>query len=132
MIFAERRAFGTGMNYSVLSVFDKNMWKYLENATVMKYSLSKAPKEREMRNKPQRRKQRRTAAEFRLLQSLYDRAQLSNTNDVGSKRIVKTSLDIAYTLIFLLKKMWVAFAFAKATHIFSAKIPVNLISYLLE
>ena len=27
---------------------------------------------------------------------------------------------MAYTL-FLLKKMWVAFAFAKATHIFSAK-----------
>ena len=25
---------------------------------------------------------------------------------------------MAYTLIFLLKKMWVAFAFAKATHIF--------------
>ena len=31
------------------------------------------------------------------------------------------SLNMAYTLIFLLKKMWVAFAFAKATHIFSAK-----------
>ena len=28
--------------------------------------------------------------------------------------------------------MWVAFAFAKATHIFSAKIPVNLVLYLLE
>ena len=28
--------------------------------------------------------------------------------------------------------MWVAFAFAKATHIFSAKVPVNLILYLLE
>ena len=26
---------------------------------------------------------------------------------------------MAYVLIFLLKKMWVAFAFAKATHIFS-------------
>ena len=42
--------------------------------------------------------------------------------------------NIAYTLIFLLKiKMCVAFAFTKATHIFfSAKIPVNLILYLLE
>ena len=28
------------------------------------------------------------------------------------------SLNMAYMLIFLLKKMWVAFAFAKATHIF--------------
>ena len=42
------------------------------------------------------------------------------------------SLNIAYTLTFLLKKMWVAFAFAKATHIFSAKVPVNLILYLLD
>ena len=42
------------------------------------------------------------------------------------------SLNTAHTLIFLLKKMWVAFAFAKATHIFSAKIPVNWILYLLE
>ena len=31
------------------------------------------------------------------------------------------SLNMAYMQIFLLKKMWVAFAFAKATHIFSAK-----------
>ena len=31
------------------------------------------------------------------------------------------SLTMAYTLIFLLKKMWVAFAFAKATHIFFSK-----------
>ena len=37
---------------------------------------------------------------------------------------------MAYMLIFLLKKMSVAFA--KATHIFSAKIPVNLLLYLLE
>ena len=28
---------------------------------------------------------------------------------------------MAYTLIFLLNKMWVAFAFAKATHIFFSK-----------
>ena len=28
---------------------------------------------------------------------------------------------MAYMLIFLLKKMWVAFAFAKATHIFFSK-----------
>ena len=34
-----------------------------------------------------------------------------------------------YTNIFA-EKMWVAFA--KATHIFSAKIPVNLVLYLLE
>ena len=31
------------------------------------------------------------------------------------------SLNMAYMLIFLLKKMWVAFAFAKATHIFFSK-----------
>ena len=31
------------------------------------------------------------------------------------------SLNMAYTLIFLLKKMWVAFALAKATHIFFSK-----------
>ena len=31
-------------------------------------------------------------------------------------------LNMGYTLIFLLKKCWVAFAFAKGTHIFSAKI----------
>ena len=31
------------------------------------------------------------------------------------------SLNMAYTLIFLLKKIWVAFAFAKATHIFFSK-----------
>ena len=42
------------------------------------------------------------------------------------------SWNMAYMLIFLLKKMWVAFAFAKATHIFSAKIVVDLILYLLE
>ena len=28
---------------------------------------------------------------------------------------------MAYRLIFLLKKMWVSFAFSKATHIFSEK-----------
>ena len=33
------------------------------------------------------------------------------------------SLNVAYTLIFLLKKC--EYIFAKATHIFSAKIPVN-------
>ena len=31
------------------------------------------------------------------------------------------SLSMAHMLIFLLKKMWVAFAFAKATHIFKQK-----------
>ena len=31
------------------------------------------------------------------------------------------SLNMAYMLIFLLKKLWVAFAFAKATHIVSAE-----------
>ena len=38
---------------------------------------------------------------------------------------------MAYMLILLLKKMWVAFAFATATHIFSAKLPVNQTLYLL-
>ena len=43
------------------------------------------------------------------------------------------SLNMTYRLIFLLKKMWVAFAFAKPTHIFfQQKIPVNYILYLLE
>ena len=39
---------------------------------------------------------------------------------------------MAYMLIFLLKKLCVAFAFTKAIHIFSAKIPVNSVLYLLE
>ena len=40
---------------------------------------------------------------------------------------------MAYTLIVLLKKMQVGFAFAKAIHIFfSAKLPANLVFYLLE
>ena len=42
--------------------------------------------------------------------------------------LVKYSI---YANIFA-EKMSVAFAFAKATHIFSAKIPVNLVLYLLE
>ena len=41
------------------------------------------------------------------------------------------SLYMAYMLIFLLQTVS-AFAFAKASHIFSAKIPINLILYLLN
>ena len=47
------------------------------------------------------------------------RAQLFKTNDVDSERIVNT-LIIKYTIyanIFAEKKMWVAFALAKVTHI---------------
>ena len=36
-----------------------------------------------------------------------------------SKLTMSLSLNIAYTLIFFAEKMWVAFALAKATHIFS-------------
>ena len=39
------------------------------------------------------------------------------------------SINMAYTLIFLLKNVGIAFAYAKATHIFSAKMPVNKILY---
>ena len=54
---------------------------------------------------------------------LYFWAQLFKTNDVVSLRIVKT-LIIKYGLYvnIFAEKLWVAFAFAKATHIFSAKI----------
>ena len=47
-------------------------------------------------------------------------------NDVVRERIVKT-LTIKYGIYanVFAEKMWVAFAFAKATHIYSAKIPVN-------
>ena len=57
---------------------------------------------------------------------LFIWAQLFKTNDVVSLQIVKTLIikyDI-YTNIFA-EKIWVAFTFAKATHIFLAKIPVN-------
>ena len=60
------------------------------------------------------------------LRCIIFRAQLFKTTDVVSKCIVKT-LIIKYGInanIFA-EKIWVAFAFAKATHIFSAKIPVN-------
>ena len=47
-------------------------------------------------------------------------AQLFKINDVVSKTvIIKYGI---YANIFA-EKMWVAFAFAKATHIFSAKVP---------
>ena len=48
------------------------------------------------------------------------------TNDVVSYLIIKT-LIIKYGIYanIFAEKMWVAFAFAKATHIFSIKIPVN-------
>ena len=51
-------------------------------------------------------------------------AQLFKSNNVISKHIVKT-LIIKYGIManIFAEKMWVAFA--KATHIFSAKIPVN-------
>ena len=54
------------------------------------------------------------------------KAQLFQTNTVVSQRFAKTLLTKygLYANIFA-DKMWVAFAFAKATHIFSAKIPVN-------
>ena len=54
------------------------------------------------------------------------RAQLFKTNDVVSLRIVKT-LIIKYGICanIFAEKMWVVFAFAKTTHIFSAQIPVN-------
>ena len=60
-------------------------------------------------------------------------AQLLKTNDVIRWRIVKTLIIKygRYTNIFA-EKMWVVFAFAKATHIFSAKLPVNQVLYLLE
>ena len=53
-------------------------------------------------------------------------AQLFKTNDVVSKRIVE-ALNIKYRIYanIFAEKMWVAFAFAKATYSFSAKIPVN-------
>ena len=41
--------------------------------------------------------------------------------NLSLKLIIKYGI---YSNIFA-EKMWVAFAFAKATHIFSAKIPVN-------
>ena len=55
-----------------------------------------------------------------------NRAQLFETNDVVSYRIVKTLIikNGIYANIFA-EKMWVAFAIAKATHILSAKIPAN-------
>ena len=59
------------------------------------------------------------------------RAQLFKSNDVVNvslKLIIKYGI---YTDIFA-EKMWAAFALAKASHIFSAKIPVNYILYLLE
>ena len=61
-----------------------------------------------------------------LKRRLNTRAQLFKTNDVVTKPIVKT-LIVKYGIYanIFAEKMWVAFAFAKATHIFSAKIPVN-------
>ena len=57
-------------------------------------------------------------------------AQLFKTNDVVSLRIVKI-LILKYNIYanIFAEQMWVAFAFAfaKATHIYSAKIPVNQI-----
>ena len=41
------------------------------------------------------------------------------------------SLNIAYMLIFLLQKMWIAFAFSKNYSLFFS-IPMNLILFLLE
>ena len=57
---------------------------------------------------------------------ISSRAQLFKTNDVISYCIIKTLIIKygTYANIFA-EKMWVAFAFAKATHIFSAKIPEN-------
>ena len=55
---------------------------------------------------------------------------MSHTNFHGPKDVRAIEVRL-YANIFA-EKMWIAFAFAKATHIFSAKIPVNLISYLLE
>ena len=54
------------------------------------------------------------------------RAQLFETNDGVSKRIVKT-LMIKYGIYsnIFAEKMWVAFVLAKATHIFFNKITVN-------
>ena len=50
------------------------------------------------------------------------KAQLLKTNDVVSKRIDKT-LIIKYGIYanMFAEKMWEAFAFAKATHIFQQK-----------
>ena len=64
------------------------------------------------------------------IKNIKSRAQLFKTNDVVSERIVKT-LIIRYGIYanIFAEKMWVAFAFAKATHIFSAKIPVSLVLY---
>ena len=62
------------------------------------------------------------------------RAQLFKTNDVVKYVTVVKTLIFKYgiyTNIFA-EKMWVAFAIAKATHIFSAKLPVNKILCLLE
>ena len=52
----------------------------------------------------------------------YTRAQLFKTNNVFSYRIVKT-LIIKYGIYanIFAEKMWVAFAFAKTTHIFQQK-----------
>ena len=58
-------------------------------------------------------------------------AQLFKTNDVVSKHIVKT-LIIKYGIYANIFAEKMRVAFAKATHIFSAKIPVNYIVYLLE
>ena len=55
-------------------------------------------------------------------------AELFETKDVVSYCIVKTLIikyDIYIYADIFVEKVWVAFAFAKATHIFSAKIPVN-------
>ena len=62
-----------------------------------------------------------------LVSTLKYWAQLFKTNNVVSQHIIKTLIIKygIYTSIFAEKKMWVAFAFAKATHIFSAKLPVN-------
>ena len=55
---------------------------------------------------------------------LMPRAQLFKANNVVTKRNVKTLIikDGIYADIFA-EKMWVAFA--NATHMFSANIPVN-------
>ena len=47
-----------------------------------------------------------------------------NSNIFIRSREVRANESRLYANIFA-EKMWIAFAFAKATHIFSAKLPVN-------
>ena len=53
---------------------------------------------------------------------------------VSNDRWTNKSLIIKYGMYanIFAEKMWVAFANAKATHIFYIKISVNLVLYLLE